>query len=139
MQLYQHQSHFKSAQKRHFLPNAYKLPNQAQSAHVLPYSSHMFLNTPICPFIHLYIHSQLYQLCYYLYIQFLALLALLLSVYLIPSSANPAIDYPCVSLFTYSCTFIWTLFVLRRSLRALEGFDFVIELAEFNVLLIHFA
>jgi hypothetical protein len=45
--------------------------------------------------------------------------------------------YP-YSCFTYSCTFICTLFVSRSSLRALEGFDFIIKLAGFNMLLIYF-
>ena len=42
------------------------------------------------------------------------------------------------SRFTHSCTFIYTLFVSRKSLRALEGFDFVIESAGFEVPLIYF-
>jgi hypothetical protein len=42
------------------------------------------------------------------------------------------------SRFTYSCTFIYTLFVSRKSFKASEGFDFVIESAKFVMPLIHF-
>jgi len=45
--------------------------------------------------------------------------------------------YP-YSRFTHSCTFIYTLFVSRRSFRASEGFDFVIKSAGFVVPSIYF-